>query len=163
MVSPFKRTVGIGSMFLALGLAATAHAEPDVQAVPVDFMGSCTQGLIVWKRVEAKGPRCGYQQIPQVKIFDGAGKLRFIGSALDAMQWAKSGQPATPIPKDVVVRDVATEARLTHVAAPSAGHGWVTYYGWGDCPPCRAQLVTFRAEVLPKLDAGTGVTVFDPK
>ena len=147
-------------MILALVLATT-HAAPAPSPMHVDFMGSCHKGLVIWKRVKPDGPKCGYQQIPQVKIFDGTGQLRFIGSALEAIQWARSGQPATPIPKDVVVRDAASEARITHVAAPPSGHGWVTYYGANDCPPCATQLVTFRAEVMPRLAAGTSLTVFE--
>ena len=77
------------------------------------------------------------------------------------MKWAKSGLPSTPIPKGVLVRDAAAEARMTHAAAPLAGHGWVTFYGAKDCPPCKTQLVTFRADVMPKLEAGTALTVVD--
>src|ERR1700712_1377298 len=111
---------------LAPGLTGASDAS-DLHPVQVDLLLSCHKGLVAWKPL-APEPKCGYAQTPQVKIFDGAGRLRFIGSALDAIQWAKSGQPRTPIPDEVVVRDAVSESRLTHVAAPPPGHGRVSFY-----------------------------------
>lgn len=144
---------------LALGLTA-ARAQPEAHPVHVDMLRTCRQGLVVWLPLPPE-PKCGFVQVPQVKVFDGDGRLRFVGSALDAMQWAKAGLPATPIPKGIRVRDAASEARVTHAAAPPAGQGWVTYYGWRECPPCAQQLATLRTDVMPKLAPGTVVTVLD--
>ncbi len=146
-------------LLLALILTA-ANAAPDPRQVHVDMMETCHKGLVAWHRMPPKR-MCDAVNTPQVKIFDGTGRLRFIGSALDAIQWAKSGMPRTPIPKDVVVRDVASEARIMHVAVPPPGRGWVTYYGTNDCEPCVRHLAMFRAEVMPKLDPATTVTVVD--
>ncbi len=157
-VNHFRVGAGAGPLLLALALTA-AHAEPDARPVHVGSMESCHKGLVVWSTFPQS--KCAWVGIPQVKIFDGAGRLRFIGSALDAIKWAASGQPGTPIPGKVVVRDAATEARITHVAAPTPGHGWVAYYGTPGCEPCVRHLAMFRSEVMPKLGAGTSLSVFE--
>ena len=159
-MNSLKAAAGAGSLLLALG-AVSAHAEPGVQAVHVDLMGTCHQGLLAWLPQPRTHAKCGSVGTPQVKIFDASGRLRYIGSALDAIQWAKSGQPGTPIPGNVVVRDAASEARITRVAAPPSGHDWVTYYGSPGCEPCIRHLGIFRADVMPKLAAGTRLTVFE--
>lgn len=151
---------GAMSLCLALGLPA-AHAEPAVQPVHVDVMASCQKGLIVWTAFSSSKSKCGAFVTPQVKIFDASGRLRYAGTALDAIRWAKAGQPDPPIPANVGVRDAASEARITHVAAPSPGRGWVTYYGTTGCEPCVRHLAMFRADVMPRLGAGTTLTVFD--
>ncbi len=147
-------------VFLFLALAPTAvRAQFDPHPVRVDLVESCNKGLVVWMPLPPI-PKCGYVQMPQVKVFDGMGQLRFMGSALDAIKWAKSGQPSTPIPAGVVVRDVATEARILHIKTPSPGLEWVAFYITNECPPCLTQLETFRSDVLPKLSHGTGMGVF---
>lgn len=151
----------VNGVLLCLTLSlSVAHAEPDSHPIVVDLLGSCHKGLVAWKKLENE-PKCGYVQTPQVKIFDGTGRLRFAGSALDALQWVKSGQPSTPIPNDVVVRDLASEARLTHVSAPPSGHAWVSFYVSKPCPPCEKQLATFRSDVMPKLGVGAKLTVLE--
>ena len=156
----FRVAASASSLFLALGLTA-ARAGPDAHPVHVDLMESCHKGLVVWSTLPPGKAKCGMVGTPQVKIFDGTGRLRYIGSALDAIQWAKSGQPVTPIPRNVVVRDAASEARITHVAAPMPAHGWVAYYGTPGCEPCIRHLAMFRSEVMPKLGTGTGLSVFE--
>lgn len=149
----------------ALGLMAlyltAAAAQPESKPVHVNIFETCLSGLVIWEPVPHSNKKCGQLPTPQVKIFDGVGRLRFIGSALDAIQWNKSGQPSTPIPSFVVVRDAASEARFTHVAAPQPGNGWVTYYSGDPCPPCQTQLVTFRSEVMPKLGANTKLSLLE--
>lgn len=156
----FLLAAASGVMFLLAVGSTTARAAPEPRPVKVDLLFSCHKGLVAWMPL-APEKKCGQVQMPQVKVFDGAGRLRFIGSALAAIQWAKSGQAVTPIPGGVVVRDVASEARLTHAVAPPAGHGWVTYYVGEDCPPCVRQLATFRSDVMPRLGAGTGLSVVE--
>ncbi len=145
------------ALIVAAG-ATPVRAGDAIHRLQDHWRSTCRQGVIAWMPL-APEPKCGYVQLPQVKVFDATGRLRFIGSALDAIQWAKAGQPRRPIPKDVTVRDAATEARLTQVAAPPPGHGWVTYYVGEQCPPCRTQLATFRAEVLQTLGPATDLTV----
>ncbi len=154
----FKAAAGASSLLLALGLTA-AHGEPQGQTVHVDVMESCRKGLVTWSTFPQQ--KCASVGTPQVKIFDAAGRLRYIGSALDAIKWATSGQPRTPIPANVVVRDAASEARVTKTTAPSPGHPWVTYYGSPGCEPCVRHLGMFRADVMPKLPPGTALTVLD--
>ncbi len=160
MRSRFVLATASGVMLLLAFGSTTARAAPEAHPVKVDLLFSCHKGLIAWLPLPPE-PKCGYLQTPQVKVFDGSGHLRFIGSALEAMQWAKAGQPSTPIPKGIVVRDVASEARLTHVASPPPGRGWVTFYVGEDCPPCVTQLATFRADVIPQLGAGMGLAVVE--
>jgi hypothetical protein len=154
-----KSTFNAFLLLLALYTPAT-QAEPDLHPTHVDVMDSCRQGIVVWKPFKTN-LKCGIVGTPQVKVFDGAGRLRFIGSALDSIEWAKSGFPNTPIPENVTVRDAVSEARITHVSPPSSGHGWVTYYSSKPCPPCETQLTTFRSDVLPKLGTGTALNVFE--
>jgi hypothetical protein len=146
-------------LFLALGAMATQD-DANIRPVHVDMMESCHKGLVIWFPSKAS-PKCGSFQTPQVKIFDSAGKLRFSGTGFDALKWAKSGMPSAPIPASVVVRDAASEARVTHVVAPLPGHGWVTFYIGKPCPPCETQLTTFRTDVMPKLDRSTSLSVFE--
>ena len=150
---------GASALLLALGLTA-AHAESDLHPVQVEMLDSCHKGLVVWKALKNE-PKCGYVQVPQVKIFDGAGQLRFIGSALDAIQWVKSGQPGASIPENVLVRDAASEARVTHVTAPAPGRGWVAFYISKGCPPCEKHLALFRSDAMPKLGLETTMSVFE--
>ena len=137
-----------------------APAGPDAQPVHLDMMETCHKGLVVWLP-RGSDRKCGQFQTPQVKVFDGTGRLRFAGTGMDALQWAKAGMPSTPIPVGIVVRDAASEARITHVAAPRPGNGWVTYYVTKPCPPCETQLATLRADVIPALGGKTQVPVFD--
>ncbi len=156
----FQSVVVASALLPALG-ATVAHAESEARPAHVDLFGSCHEGLVVWLPVPPGTKACGQVQTPQVKIFGSDGHLRFIGSALDAIQWAKAGQPGVPIPKFVTVRDAASETRITHVGAPPPGHGWVTYYGSNPCPPCEKQLVTFRSDVMPKLGVATTLSVLE--
>ena len=70
----FKATAR--SLFLLLGMSA-AHAGGDSSPVLVDFLETCHTGLLVWQAMPP-GHKCGYVQTPQVKIFDGGGRLRFV-------------------------------------------------------------------------------------
>lgn len=158
-MKPFKAASAASLLFVAIGVTA-APADSYLQPVHVDMMETCKQGLVIWLP-RGKEPKCGQVQTPQVKVFDSAGRLKFVGTGMDALQWAKSGMPSSPIPNDVVVRDAASEARITQVPAPSPGRGWVTYYTTKPCPPCERQLATFRTDVMPKLGVGTGLSVFD--
>ena len=146
-------------LMLALG-STVVRAAPASQSTHVDIMESCKKGLVAWQPFP-KNPKCGGVGTPQVKVFDDKGQLRFIGTALESIQWVKAGQPSTPIPKDVLVRDIASEVRITHVAAPQPGRSWVTYYSSKDCEPCDRQLTVFRSEVLPKIGAGASIAILD--
>jgi len=53
------------------------------------------------------------------------------------------------------------EARVTHLAAPTPGHGFVSFYISDPCPPCDRQLATFRAGVMSRLGAGTRLSVLE--
>ncbi len=158
-MNPFKAAGTATLLFLAVG-AMASQAEADSKPVHVDMMEACRKGLVIWFPAK-EDPKCGSFQTPQVKIFDGKGRLQFVGTGMDALQWARSGMPSAPIPAGIVVRDAASEARMTHVAAPLPGHGWVTYYTSKPCPPCETQLVMFRAEVMPKLGGKAELSVFD--
>ncbi len=159
-ITNFFSVAAAVTLLLGLHLSA-ARADSDPPAVHVNIFETCHKGLVVWLPDLPLNPKCGQVQTPQVKVFDSAGHLRFIGSALKALEWAKSGQPSAPVPQFVVVRDAASEARITHVSPPPTGHGWVTYYKSTSCPPCDTQLAQFRAEVLPKLGAGTALSIFE--
>ncbi len=156
----FQSVVGTGALLLALGTTGP-HAGSEARPTHVDIFDSCHRHLVVWLPVPPSTRECGQVQTPQVKIFGGNGQLRFIGSALNAIDWAKAGQPLTPIPKFVTVRDALAEARILHLGVPLPGHGWVTYYGSTPCPPCEMQLVTFRSEVMPKLGVATTLSMLE--
>ena len=155
-----KIAVASSALVLSLG-AAAIPSEPSSQNGHVDFMETCHLGLVFWTPKPPSNPKCGETLTPQVKVFDGSGKLRFIGSALAAIQWAKANEPNTTIPASVVVRDVGSEARITHVKAPSSGHGMVTYYMSKPCEPCERHLAMFRSEAMPKLGVGTELSVVE--
>lgn len=156
-MNPLKS--GAASLIVVIG-ATAAHAQTDTQPMHLEIMDTCKNSLIVWLPLRQE-PKCGQVQTPQVKIFDGNGRLRYVGTGMATLQWAKSGMPSTPIPADVAVRDAVSEARLTHASAPVSGHGWITYYTTKPCPPCIEQLATLRSDVLPKLGVKTEITVFD--
>ena len=156
----FFMAAAAATVLLLAAVQAPARAASESRPVQVDLMSSCHRGLIAWKPL-APDSKCGYAQTPQVKIFDRAGRLRFIGSALDAIRWAKAGQPVTSIPKEVVVRDLASEASLTRVDVPPSRLGWVSFYVSKPCPPCEQQLALFRSDALARLGVGTGMAVLE--
>lgn len=154
-----KAFIGAACLTFAL-LPTVARAQFNLQPTLVDLVDSCKKGLVTWLPLPPI-PKCGYVQVPQVKIFDSVGQLRFAGSALDSFKWANSGLPTTKIPEGITVRDSASESRIVHVAAPLPGISWVAFYVTKNCAPCLKQLETFRSDVMPKLGPGASLSVFN--
>jgi len=142
------------------GLASAAMAEPRTVATnyQVELTDICRTGLVAWLPMPPKNG-CGQVQTPQVKIFGTDEKLKFEGSVTDALTWVDQSMPPRAIAQTVLVRDWATEARITGLQSGKPAAPVAVFYVNGMCPPCIRAFETFKAKALPKLGAHAEVRV----
>lgn len=143
---------------LLMGAIGPIHAQSLEPEVSVSAEVAMSQGLLTWSPAarDGMGPSIN---VPQLKIFDGQGRLIFHGNAAAAQQWLASKEAASPIMAQVKIRDLATERRLLKLSPVAPGAPVAMLYISEPCPPCADLWAGLKGPVLARLGSKAQVRV----
>lgn len=135
-----------------------AHAQSLEAEGSVSAEAAMSQGLLAWRPAAAGGMGPSIN-VPQLKVFDGQGRLVFHGNAAAAQQWLASKEASAPVAAQIKVRDLATERRVLKLPPAVAGASVAVLYISEPCPPCAELWAGLKGPLLARLGPKSQVHV----